>query len=704
MVKDQGFRLGLGTSLALAIGLLAIALTALVVKIAGVRASAEIRGATGHELEELAFQTTDKLDRGMFERYREVQLMAGRRLLSDPAVSPAEKRKAIEQMQETYPSYAWIGLTDPGGKVLVATGKLLEGADVSKQAWFGDVTAKVYLHDVHEDRVLAGMLPRTGNEPKRFFDVAFPYFQADGKLAGVLGTHLGWQWTADVQRSVFGPVAKRSKVETMIVARDGTVLLGPADMMGKKLDGTSFKAAAMSGNGYLSETWNDGKQYLVGYSRSLGYLSYPGFGWTVLVRQELAEAYRPVYALQRAILLAGVLAALAFSLLGYPLARRITRPVAALARLAGEVEQGRAGTFRMGKSRFREMATLSGALDSLVEKLAEKEASLRRQNALLEEQLSARTAELHRTMDALARDNAERRKTEQALRQSQHRLASISDNLPVAILYIDERECFRFVNKTYESWFRCSAESLIGRRLEEVYKDTGAGGARYGEIKAYVRRALAGEQVVFEVQRMIASEQRHVEVHYIPDIDPNGRELGFYALMNDVTDHKNLQLHFEHDAKHDALTGLPNRKAFMDQLELALARAERSGKPLAVLFLDLDKFKDSKDAHGHAVGDEVLVYFAETLRQCVRKTDTVGRLSDKAFAILAEELASGESDAMLIAEKIIASLRAHEGAALSASIGIAVQTDRRGKADELLARADAAMQRSKASGSDWTVA
>ena len=167
-------RFTLGSYLAAMLAAFMVALTVVIVAVVGIKAAAQIRASISQHLAELAFQTTDKLDRGMFERYREVQLMAERTLFGDPQASADAKRNAIEQMQRTYPTYAWIGMTDLNGTVLVATGKMLENASVAKRPWFGGALNNQYLHDVHDAVLLARLLPNPTNEPKRFLTSPFP--------------------------------------------------------------------------------------------------------------------------------------------------------------------------------------------------------------------------------------------------------------------------------------------------------------------------------------------------------------------------------------------------------------------------------------------------------------------------------------------------------------------------------------------------
>lgn len=697
-------RLGLGTYLALMIGSLIVALTVLLVAIVDWRISADLKALIGSELAEKAFQTTDKLDRGLFERYREVQLLAGRGLLADPQVPLETKRKQLELMQQTYPTYAWIGATDVNGNVVVATGGLLEGADVSKRPWFSDALRGTFLHDVHDAVLLAKLLPAKHGEPQRFFDVSFPYHDANGQVAGVLGTHLSWQWSREVQSSVLGPLAERSKVDAVIVSANGTVLLGPPALMGKTLTVGSVKAARANKSGHVVERWDDGSNYLVGYSRSQGYLSYPGLGWTVLVRQHVDEAYRPALRLQTTILLIGLSAALLFALIGYLAARAITAPVRDIANAAKALESGEARSMKLQTDQYREIASLAGSLNALMRKLAHKESRLRKMNVSLEDRVRERTEELARAVQALELDQAERVRAEQALRASEARLGTITDNMPAAILYVDREQRFRFANATFLRWRGYSREALLGMRLEQVLAERGGS---YAEIAGYVRRALAGERVVFEVERLIDGAVRHVEQTYIPD-QCDGQVAGFYVMVQDITDRRNAQEYFEHHATHDTLTGLPNRRAFMERLGLAMARSERNLRPLAVMFLDLDKFKAVNDTLGHGAGDAVLIRFGATLAECVRKTDTVARLAGDEFIILAEELFGGEDDALVVAGKIVAAQAAQAPVSaalgrLKTSIGIAVL--RPGDTpEELVARADKAMYEAKqAGGNGWAL-
>lgn len=162
------------------------------------------------------------------------------------------------------------------------------------------------------------------------------------------------------------------------------------------------------------------------------------------------------------------------------------------------------------------------------------------------------------------------------------------------------------------------------------------------------------------------------------------------------------QAHLDHLAHHDALTNLPNRVLFRDRVEHALQLAERRGSHLGVLFMDLDRFKQVNDSLGHAVGDALLVDVAARLRELVRRSDTVARLSGDEFALLAEAVHT-RGELAALAEKIVVELGrpfriGHHELHLSASLGIVVGPDDGATPDELLRGADAAMYEAKRHG------
>ncbi|HEX2829411.1 MAG TPA: cache domain-containing protein [Burkholderiales bacterium] len=256
----------------------------------------------------LAQQVAVKLDRGMFALYREFQLLSTKPTLGDPAIPVEEKQRLLDQMQRTHPAYAWIGATDRQGKVIAAAQGLLVGADVSQRPWFANALQERYVGDVHEAVLLASRLPNPDGEPLRFVDIAFPYHDPAGNIAGILGAHLLWSWADGVHRAVLARhAAGLEGVQVFIAAGDGTVVLGPKGTVGGLL-----RVRGGDGDGSVAtvERWPDAGRFVAGYSRTRGFQSYPGLGWSVVVRLPAAIALAPSVSLGRRVMWSGFALAL----------------------------------------------------------------------------------------------------------------------------------------------------------------------------------------------------------------------------------------------------------------------------------------------------------------------------------------------------------------------------------------------------------
>lgn len=189
---------------------------------------------------------------------------------------------------------------------------------------------------------------------------------------------------------------------------------------------------------------------------------------------------------------------------------------------------------------------------------------------------------------------------------------------------------------------------------------------------------------------------------------PGARDLEYMAMATRLAavamEHRLLNDQLEHQAHHDALTGLPNRLLFQDRLGHALAIAERKNAPVAVLYMDLDRFKNINDMLGHSTGDALLREAASRMQQCIRKSDTLARLGGDEFAVVLGELRSPQ-EAMRVANKLVELMRApfqierHE-LFVSLSLGISIYPDDGGDGEALMANADAAMYRAKETGRD----
>lgn len=291
-----------------------------------------------------------------------------------------------------------------------------------------------------------------------------------------------------------------------------------------------------------------------------------------------------------------------------------------------------------------------------------------------------------------------------ALKQAQQqqarveqRLRAIADNLPVLISYINQDERYEFANATFQAWAGLDPAAMIGRTVRDL-----VGPALYDERQPYMRAALDGQRISFDIHSTALGVTRHLQTQYIPDHRLDGSVAGFFGISIDVTTQKAVERELGLLARFDALTGLANRFQFNEKLPEALARCQRSGRALALMFLDIDHFKRINDTLGHAVGDGALKEFARRLRRIVRATDTVARLAGDEFVVILEGLHS-EDEPRLIAAKILAEINhpfelGECHLAVTTSVGIACTGTGRVTAAELLARADKALYEAKAAG------
>jgi len=294
-------------------------------------------------------------------------------------------------------------------------------------------------------------------------------------------------------------------------------------------------------------------------------------------------------------------------------------------------------------------------------------------------------------------DITERRRSERERRESEQRLRLIADNLPALVAYVDREERYRFSNAMFERVFGIDPAGMLGRTLREV-----SGEAFYAEFAPHAAAALAGKAASFEGTTQLPGREYHYHSDYIPDVDADGTVRGFYAMTFDITERKRHEEALRHQAEYDALTGLANRHRFRARLHEALDRCDRTGKAMALAYLDLDRFKAINDAFGHEGGDKVLVEFARRLEASVRSTDLVARLAGDEFVIVLEHLTDAR-DAEVVAEKILAAMPAplrlgDTDVPLSTSIGLAMRAPGGADADALLREADRALYRAKAAG------
>lgn len=282
---------------------------------------------------------------------------------------------------------------------------------------------------------------------------------------------------------------------------------------------------------------------------------------------------------------------------------------------------------------------------------------------------------------------------------SERRMKAITDNLPIFLTYIDREMRLRFANETLRGWFGLDPDLVIGLHLRD-----GFGDAFFEQRRVQLELAMQGERVEFQLTSVLQGKLRHLRTIYVPDRGPDGEVQGVFTLATDITAMKQAEAQLARLASSDALTGLPNRRELDQALTRALARQRRhahEGGAMALLFLDVDRFKSINDTHGHGVGDTVLREFAQCLRRTVRASDMVARIAGDEFVAVLEGL-NHPDEAAQVAAKVVEAVRAAKpgGLEVTASVGVATVTGGEVPAAELVALADRALYEAKREGRD----
>ncbi|MDC8758979.1 putative bifunctional diguanylate cyclase/phosphodiesterase [Janthinobacterium fluminis] len=265
--------------------------------------------------------------------------------------------------------------------------------------------------------------------------------------------------------------------------------------------------------------------------------------------------------------------------------------------------------------------------------------------------------------------------------------------LPAAVIGTDQHGAVRYLNPRAELMTGYAAGAGAGLSLAElltVYQDGVAVDARQQILDC------VGSGDVLEAARgavlLRRGDGKRTDVQYC--CAPLARS-GAVMLLQDVSARRSAEAHLEFIAHHDGLTGLPNRLHFQIRFEHAIAYARRHRSLLAVLFVDLDRFKCINDSLGHDVGDQVLAQFAQRVLQCVRKVDTVARQGGDEFIILLTEMRTPQ-DAERVAEKIAGAVKppfviGEYSLSVRASIGVAIYPEDDDDVNQLIEKADMAM-------------
>ncbi|MCP5197463.1 MAG: EAL domain-containing protein [Gammaproteobacteria bacterium] len=311
---------------------------------------------------------------------------------------------------------------------------------------------------------------------------------------------------------------------------------------------------------------------------------------------------------------------------------------------------------------------------------------------------SPRQLETEIVFDGMLLDITREKQVERALRESEERFRSIVQHAWDVIVILDAQMRIDYISPRSQSMLGYAPEELLGRPALELIHEENAAQVKAAFSEMLTRdHSRAPTEFRFrhrrgywtEVEAVATNLSEHPGVH------------GILIVVRDVSERRQAEERIHHMAHHDPLTGLPNRRLLAEQAALIMALTTRNKGSLALLFCDLDHFKDINDSLGHVMGDILLIEVAARLKKSLRDTDTLARLGGDEFMMLLPE--TGRDGAARVADKMLALLRepvalADHRFAITGSIGISLYPHDGDSFQELFKNADAAMYQAKQTG------
>ena len=289
---------------------------------------------------------------------------------------------------------------------------------------------------------------------------------------------------------------------------------------------------------------------------------------------------------------------------------------------------------------------------------------------------------------------------EEAIREREERFRAIIENIEDGYAEIDIGTNFTFFNDSFLRIVGYTRDEFMGINLQEVIDQEEL--PRLIQAVDEVRKtgkASRGVEIKF-IRKGGASRYVETSISLIKDV--KGQTVGFRGIIRDTTDRREMEDTIRKLAYYDSLTGLPNRLLLRDRLSMAIAYAKRNKKKLALMMLDLDKFKEVNDTLGHQMGDCLLQRVGDRMTDLVRESDDVTRMGGDEFVVLLPEISRVE-DSVVVAKKILASFQEpflcnDHKLSITTSIGIAIFPDHGQDGNTLMKHADIAMYQAKGKG------
>lgn len=571
-----------------------------------------------------------------------------------------------------------------GGVVISSPGGPPAGQSFAGQPWW----AKSLRGTTFTAEASAG----SDGRPSPRLIVARPLPGRDGAPFAVLVCGLEADWAArTVERIVQFMPGQVAATELLLLDADDKLVLSSRAVADARIP-PAIRTIQDDGPGaWANLGWPDGKEYLTAVAPAASSGPLAQLGWRFIARRLGTDAMSPALPVRNRIYWFSAVLALIGAALGAFAADRVLWPLRRIADSAERIGRGELGVHIPAFASYREVALLSQSLHAMLAALRANEARLAALNENLDQRVRQRTAEIAEAHEALERQES--------------RLRAVIETAMDGVMIVGEEHRIQIFNPACERMFGWKAEEIIGRQTSEL-----VGGEN---------RTLRGTQLAFDdlMGPLPSSDFAPGQVRTVRGRRRDGTTFPlevslsrttleggpvYVAIVRDVTEAVRARQELFALATKDALTGLRNRRYFLEGAETEFARARRHGRGFSLLIIDADHFKRVNDTYGHAAGDRCLQGLAEVCNRSLREVDLIGRLGGEEFAVAMPE--ADLATARLVAERLRQQIAENEVAGedgplrITVSIGVSSALPEDKSLDQTLRRADQALYVAKNGG------
>ena len=641
--------------LSLVVSLLLV--TLVVIGFSFYQADKMVKENRGELLSQLAKGMAYQLSKDMQSRSHEIQMLAELTSVKDFTAPVEQKRAVFEKMRASYPHYAWIGMTDAQGNIIVGTDGLLVGKNVKSRKWFVQGRQGVHFGSVHDAFLLSKIMPKPkwDDLPLRLVDVAAPILNDKGTFVGVIVGHLGWDWAFEMRAKMLASPSLKN-VDLLVAKSDGSLLMGTEDLPSASinlLQQPFFEQALKQDRGFAIERWHDQQLYMSAASFEQS-SENTMLKWVVIAKERLDSGMLPVEDLKLKIIIILLLGMLALVWFVWRIVSQSTQGLEALTKAANDINHGKTEVSIPTYKVQDEVGILSRSLSKLITRL---------QGEIFDKTQVANQLQL---------------------------MARVHDDSPQGIVITDKDKRILSVNQAFVEVTGYSQEECLG--LNPSILSSGRHGKEfYNQLWFSVEQTGRWQGEVWNRNKSGGIYPEWLLISALKN--PQGEVTHYIGIFSDITDKKEAENQLVFLANHDVLTQLPNRRLLQDVINQAITY--EPDHLAGLIFLDLDFFKSINDSLGHVLGDQLLQIIAARLQQQFQQPNLVARFGGDEFVIFIpniQDVSELEVTAQMLVKLFESPFVFDEySLQIGASMGVSVYPRDGDNAHSLIQAADTAM-------------